>query len=79
MIIGCMVKIYLIATEPSGDFIGACLIKKLKRITKNRVIFYGIGGNKMIKEGLNKTLFPINKLSLLIDEKKIIKKIPMPI
>jgi lipid-A-disaccharide synthase len=59
-----MVKIYLIATEPSGDFIGACLIKKLKRITKNRVIFYGIGGNKMIKEGLNKTLFPINKLSL---------------
>ena len=39
-----------------------------------------IGTNdKEIKQRKNNIIEIINKLSLLIDEKKIIKKIPMPI
>ena len=57
-------KIYLIATEASGDVIGSNLIKTLKKIKKKRIKFYGIGGPKMINSGLNKSLFPIKELSI---------------
>ena len=57
-------KIYLIATEPSGDVIGSNLIKSLKKIKNKKFHFYGIGGPKMIKSGLNKSLFPISELSI---------------
>ncbi len=61
-----LLKIYLIATEPSGDVIGANLINSLKNINKKyKFFFYGIGGQKMIDAGLKETLFPIEKLSLV--------------
>ena len=58
------IKVYLIATEPSGDVIGSNLIKSLKKEKKIKVKIYGIGGRKMISSGLVKSLFPIKKLSI---------------
>ena len=54
----------MIATEPSGDVIGSNLIKSLKKTKKNRFKIFGIGGPKMIKSGLTKSLFQIKKLSI---------------
>ena len=58
-----IIKVYLIATEPSGDVIGSNLIKSLKK-AKNKVQIFGIGGTKMINSGLTKSLFPIKELSI---------------
>ena len=58
------IKVYLIATEPSGDIIGSNLIKSLKK-AKNKVQIFGIGGPNMINSGLTKSLFPIKELSIL--------------
>lgn len=58
-------KVYIIATEPSGDVIGSNLIKSLIKAKKGKVKLYGIGGEKMIKSGLKKSLFPIKELSIL--------------
>lgn len=57
-------KIFIIAGEASGDLIGARLIKSLKEITKQPLEFHGIGGQRMIKEGI-KSLFPMSEISLL--------------
>ena len=59
-----LLRIYLIATEPSGDVIGSNLINSLKKVNKHKVQFFGIGGPKMIKSGLVKSLFPIKELSI---------------
>ncbi len=57
-------KIYIIATEPSGDVIGSNLIKTFKKLKQYNIKFYGIGGPEMINSGLIKSLFPIKMLSL---------------
>ena len=59
-----LIKIYIIATEPSGDVIGSNLIKSFKKEKDINVRFYGVGGHKMIKSGLVKSLFPIEELSI---------------
>ena len=48
------INIYIIATEQSGDNLGSDLMKKMKSNTKKKLNFFGIGGNKMIKNGLKK-------------------------
>ncbi len=55
--------IFLIAGEPSGDALGARLMTACKRLTGGRVRFAGIGGEKMIAEGLE-SLFPMGELTL---------------
>lgn len=55
-------KIYLIAGESSGDFIGSRLMQSLKLIITAE--FTGIGGPLMINQGLN-SLFPISQISLM--------------
>ncbi len=57
------IKIYMIATEPSGDVIGSNLITSIKK-KKSNIKLYGIGGQRMINSGLQKSLFSINRLSL---------------
>ena len=59
-----LLRIYLIATEPSGDVIGSNLINSLKKEKGIKVEIYGIGGTKMIESGLVKSLFPIKELSI---------------
>ncbi len=56
-------KYYLIAGEPSGDALGARLIKSLRRKDK-KAEFYGIGGEGMASEGL-KSLFDISDLAIM--------------
>src|SRR6201996_637473 len=56
--------IYLIAGEPSGDLLGGSLMAALRRKTGNRVRFAGIGGPKMIEQGLT-PLFPMAELAVM--------------
>ena len=57
-------KVYLIAGEPSGDLLGARLMRSLKKQTKGAVIFYGVGGETMMAEGLN-SLIDIRDLAVM--------------
>ena len=56
--------VWLIAGEPSGDLIGARLMKALKRLTEGRVRLSGVGGEGMREEGLC-SLFPISDIALM--------------
>jgi lipid-A-disaccharide synthase len=68
-------KIFLIATEESGDRLGSALMKVLRQRLGNDVRFEGIGGSTMAAEGLQ-SLFPIEALSI-IGFAAIPKKLPM--
>lgn len=56
--------VFIIAGEPSGDVLGARLMAALKTETAGRIRFAGIGGERMMAEGL-RTLFPISELALM--------------
>ena len=45
-------KIFLIATEESGDRLGAGLMKVLRQRLGDAVAFEGVGGRAMAREGL---------------------------
>ena len=57
-------KIFLIATEESGDRLGAGLMKVLRQRLGGAVKFEGVGGQSMLREGLT-SLFPIERLSIM--------------
>ena len=57
-------KIFLIATEESGDRLGANLMKVLRQRLGGAVQFEGVGGKAMAREGLT-SLFPIEELSII--------------
>jgi len=57
-------KIFLIATEESGDRLGANLMKVLRQRLGGAVRFEGVGGQQMAREGLA-SLFPIEELSIM--------------
>lgn len=57
-------KIYLVAGEPSGDALGARLMRAMKKKTDNEVEFFGLGGDMMESEGL-KPLFDISDLAIM--------------
>jgi lipid-A-disaccharide synthase len=56
--------VFLIAGEPSGDLLGARLMAAMRRKSDKPIRFAGIGGDRMIAEGLE-TLFPLHELSLM--------------
>jgi lipid-A-disaccharide synthase len=56
--------IFLMAGEPSGDALGARLMAALRRETNGAVRFAGIGGERMIAEGLE-SQFPMAELSIM--------------
>ena len=68
-------KIFLIATEESGDRLGSALMKVLRQRLGDDVSFEGVGGSTMAAEGLV-SLFPIDELSI-IGFAAIPKKLPM--
>ena len=55
--------IYLIAGEPSGDMLGARLMRALKE-KDSSITFQGVGGDNMQKEGLH-SLFDITDLAIM--------------
>ncbi len=57
-------KIFLIATEESGDRLGAQLMKVLRQRLGDAIRFEGVGGHAMGREGL-KSRFPISELSIM--------------
>ncbi|MDE5456937.1 lipid-A-disaccharide synthase [Bradyrhizobium sp. CSA112] len=57
-------RVFLIATEESGDRLGANLMKVLRQRLGDAVRFEGVGGRAMAREGLE-TLFPIEELSII--------------
>jgi lipid-A-disaccharide synthase len=57
-------RIFLIATEESGDRLGANLMKVLRQRLGDGVRFEGVGGRAMAREGLT-SLFPIEELSII--------------
>lgn len=56
--------LFLIATEESGDRLGAQLMQALKRRRGGGVRFEGVGGRAMADEGLT-SLFPIGDLQII--------------
>lgn len=68
-------KIFLIATEESGDRLGARLMKVLRQRLGDAVRFEGIGGGAMAREGLT-SLFPIEELSIM-GLAAVVKQLPM--
>lgn len=56
--------VFLVAGEPSGDNVAARLMAALKRRSEGRIRFVGVGGERMIREGLE-TLFPMAELSVM--------------
>jgi lipid-A-disaccharide synthase len=67
-------KIFLIATEESGDRLGASLMKVLRQRLGDAVHFEGVGGRAMAREGLM-SLFPIEELSI-IGLAAVVKELP---
>ncbi len=56
--------VFLVAGEPSGDQLGARLMRALREKTGGRVRFAGVGGPRMASEGLE-SLFPIDELAVM--------------
>jgi len=57
-------RVALIAGEPSGDALGASLMRALRRETGDNVVFVGVGGAQMIEQGLQ-SRFPIADLAVM--------------
>jgi lipid-A-disaccharide synthase len=56
--------IFVVAGEPSGDLLGGGLMAALRRQTGDNIAFAGVGGPRMIAEGL-RPLFPMEELSVM--------------
>lgn len=56
-------KVYLIAGESSGDYLGSELMSGLRKLYSD-ICFFGVGGPLMEGKGLS-SLFPMNELSLM--------------
>ena len=56
--------VYLVAGEPSGDALGAELMRALARETGGAVGFAGVGGPEMEEEGLT-SIYPMSELSVM--------------
>jgi lipid-A-disaccharide synthase len=67
-------KVFLIATEESGDRLGASMMKVLRQRLGDSVRFEGVGGQLMAREGLA-SLFPIEELSI-IGLAAVVKRLP---
>ena len=59
-----MTKVFIIAGEESGDQLGAAVMKAL-RAKLPGVEFRGIGGDAMLRVGLENSLFPMSDLSIM--------------
>jgi len=72
---GTVRRVFLIATEESGDRLGASLMKVLRERLGGAVAFEGVGGEAMAREGLP-SLFAIERLSIM-GFAAVVKQLPM--
>ena len=56
-------KIFILAGETSGDYIGSCIMRGVKH-NNNNIKFLGVGGSLMKKEGLN-SLYNIKEFNVI--------------
>lgn len=61
---GAPPHVFLVATEPSGDLMGASLMAALRRRCGDGVRFSGVGGSRMAAEGLD-SLFPLGDIAVM--------------
>ncbi|MCP4394629.1 MAG: lipid-A-disaccharide synthase [Alphaproteobacteria bacterium] len=59
------ITFYIIAGEPSGDLLGARLMKALEKETNGNCFFEGIGGEEMSNNSSFKSLFDITDLAIM--------------
>lgn len=59
-----MIRVFVIAGEPSGDKLGAALIEGFQTLIPGQVAFTGIGGPRMEEAGL-KSIFPMDEISIM--------------
>lgn len=57
-------KIFIVAGEPSGDYLGGKLINDLCKLTNDRIEIYGIGGPSMQKAGM-RCYFDMKNITLI--------------
>jgi len=57
-------RIFLLAGEPSGDMLGARLMRALRDQAGERLEFSGVGGGRMAEQGLA-SRFPMEELSVM--------------
>ncbi len=69
-----MKKIFIIAGEASGDILAADILKVLKSRNSD-IEIHGIGGKLSLSAGLEKSLFPMEELSIM-GIAEIVPKIP---
>ena len=67
------VRLFILAGEPSGDRLGADLVKRLR--IKQRATLTGVGGPELEGEGL-KSLFPMSDLSVM-GLTDVLKRLPL--
>ena len=53
-------KIFILAGESSGDYIGSSVMRGLKEFNKNNIYFFGVGGPLMQEQGLE-TIYEMNQ------------------
>ncbi|KAJ8902417.1 hypothetical protein NDN08_006822 [Rhodosorus marinus] len=68
-------KVLLVAGEASGDAIGAHLISALRKQLRCEVRFWGVGGDLMRSNGMDKEIFPMEELSFM-GFKEVFSRIP---
>ena len=56
-------KIFILAGETSGDYIGSCIMRGIKQNNKN-IKFLGVGGSFMKNEGLS-SLYNIKEFNVI--------------
>ena len=57
-------RIFLVAGEHSGDFLGAALMRSLEKQLESQPIYTGVGGSMMEAEGLQ-SLFPLHDVAVM--------------
>ena len=67
------IRLFVLAGEPSGDRIGADLVKRLR--VQHRVTITGVGGLELEGEGL-KSLYPMSDLSVM-GLTDVLKRLPL--
>lgn len=67
------IRLFILAGEPSGDRIGADLVKRLR--VQHRATLTGVGGAELEGEGL-KSLFPMSDLSVM-GVTDVLKRLPL--